>query len=213
MAWQISFSFSYDDRIGYRSIRSILTWHGGDDNDDGNHICIVLLCLLLATYLPRDIARCYHPCAFAAKLIAVASRFVGQDPGIARPRILVCELNPHAGGTVMNEEVLPLFRCSVAAGTEVKLNGLLPIPCFSRNLSTTPTPLLAVYHDRDLPVLKYGLPGATNGRLGLPDAHRVDHGTALNWRDVAKAGVEHLYGANRHQMIVLTQCHPAHPNP
>jgi len=105
--------------------------------------------------------------------------------GIARPRIAVCGVNPHAGegGHLGREEtdiIAPVVARLSAQGYCV--HG--PVPA---DTAFTPTALrdtdvvLAMYHDQGLPVLKHqGFGHAVNVTLGLPILRTsVDHGTAL----------------------------------
>lgn len=116
-------------------------------------------------------------------------RIVCQDLnkrfGIAKPRILVCGLNPHAGegGHLGREEIEiiePALETLRAEG--IQLLGPLPadtlfVPRYLKGADA----VLAMYHDQGLPVLKYmGFGQAVNITLGLPIIRTsVDHGTAL----------------------------------
>jgi 4-hydroxythreonine-4-phosphate dehydrogenase len=106
--------------------------------------------------------------------------------GIAKPHILVCGLNPHAGenGHLGREEIEVMEP--VLKG--LRKQGLLlhgPIPADTifteKNLANADV-VLTMYHDQGLPVLKYmGFGQAVNITLGLPIIRTsVDHGTALD---------------------------------
>jgi 4-hydroxythreonine-4-phosphate dehydrogenase len=106
--------------------------------------------------------------------------------GIARPRIGVCGLNPHAGesGHLGSEEqriIEPAVRAARRQGLEVR--GPFPADTLfvPRNLAAYDA-ILAMYHDQGLPVLKHsGFGTAVNVTLGLPVIRTsVDHGTALD---------------------------------
>ncbi|SOC54820.1 4-hydroxythreonine-4-phosphate dehydrogenase [Chromohalobacter canadensis] len=111
--------------------------------------------------------------------------------GIARPRILVCGLNPHAG----EEGHLGVEERDIIAPTlaELRRDGLDlvgPLPAdtlFTPRHLNNADAVLAMYHDQGLPVLKYaGFGEAANVTLGLPLIRTsVDHGTAL---DLAASG-------------------------
>ncbi|MEJ2514102.1 MAG: 4-hydroxythreonine-4-phosphate dehydrogenase PdxA [Gammaproteobacteria bacterium] len=111
--------------------------------------------------------------------------------GIARPRVLVAGLNPHAGesGQLGDEEIrviAPLIRRLVDEGMD--LSGPLPADTiFTPSRLENADAVLAMYHDQGLPVLKYaGFGRAVNVTLGLPIIRTsVDHGTAL---DIAGRG-------------------------
>ncbi len=110
---------------------------------------------------------------------------------IARPRILVCGLNPHAGesGHLGHEEaevIQPVLATLRARGMD--LVGPLPADTlFTPGVLQDADAVLAMYHDQGLPVLKYaGFGQAVNLTLGLPILRTsVDHGTAL---DLAGSG-------------------------
>lgn len=106
--------------------------------------------------------------------------------GIARPRILVCGLNPHAGesGHLGLEEIdviAPVLEG--LRGASAELIGPLPADTlFTPKYLEHADAVLAMYHDQGLPVLKYkGFGRAVNITLGLPIIRTsVDHGTALD---------------------------------
>jgi 4-hydroxythreonine-4-phosphate dehydrogenase len=109
--------------------------------------------------------------------------------GIARPRVLVAGLNPHAGegGHLGREDVdviAPICRAYVDRGVV----GPLPADTlFTQRVLAGADAVLAMYHDQGLPVLKHvGFGNAVNVTLGLPIVRTsVDHGTAL---DIAGRG-------------------------
>jgi 4-hydroxythreonine-4-phosphate dehydrogenase len=106
--------------------------------------------------------------------------------GIARPRILVAGLNPHAGesGHLGREEIeviTPVIEALKKQG--MQLTGPLPADTlFTPRLLAHADAVLAMYHDQGLPVLKYATFGqGINITLGLPIIRTsVDHGTALD---------------------------------
>lgn len=106
--------------------------------------------------------------------------------GIARPRILVCGLNPHAGedGHLGREEI-EVIEPALEALRHEGLNLVGPLPAdtlFTPKHLDNCDAVLAMYHDQGLPVLKYkGFGAAVNVTLGLPIVRTsVDHGTALD---------------------------------
>jgi 4-hydroxythreonine-4-phosphate dehydrogenase len=109
--------------------------------------------------------------------------------GIAKPRVLVAGLNPHAGegGHLGREEVdviAPVCRAYAHRG----IVGPLPADTlFTQRVLAGADAVLAMYHDQGLPVLKHvGFGDAVNVTLGLPIVRTsVDHGTAL---DIAGRG-------------------------
>jgi 4-hydroxythreonine-4-phosphate dehydrogenase len=105
--------------------------------------------------------------------------------GFARPRILVCGLNPHAGeaghlGTEERDIIQPAIE--KARASEIDAAGPVPADtAFTPRSLASADVVLAMYHDQGLPVLKYaGFGNAVNITLGLPIVRTsVDHGTAL----------------------------------
>ena len=103
---------------------------------------------------------------------------------IARPRVLVTSLNPHAGegGHLGHEEIdviAPVCRAFAQRGVV----GPLPADTlFTPRMLSGADAVLAMYHDQGLPVLKHvGFGNAVNVTLGLPIVRTsVDHGTALD---------------------------------
>ena len=124
--------------------------------------------------------------------------------GIARPRILVAGLNPHAGegGHMGREEidiiapVLNKLRMPEHGGME--LVGPLPADTlFTRNVLAGSAAQLAMYHDQGLAVLKYAaFEDGINVTLGLPIVRTsVDHGTALDLAATGRADPRSLFAA------------------
>lgn len=114
--------------------------------------------------------------------------------GLARPRILVTGLNPHAGegGYLGREEIdviTPVLQAAQSKGMHV--TGPYPADTlFQPKYLEQADCVLAMYHDQGLPVLKHASFGrGVNITLGLPIVRTsVDHGTAL---DQAAAGLGH----------------------
>ncbi len=122
---------------------------------------------------------------------------------IARPRIAVAGLNPHAGeeGYLGREEIdviAPVLATLRKKGFE--LTGPLPADTlFHPERLKSYDCVLAMYHDQGLPVLKYASFGSgVNVTLGLPIIRTsVDHGTALELAGTGKAEVGSLIEAIR----------------
>lgn len=147
---------------------------------------------LVTTHLPlRKVAD-----AITFERVTRISRLLAADLqrqfGIAKPRIAVCGLNPHAGedGHLGREEldiIIPALDALRAEGVDMR--GPLPADTLftPRHLAGVDA-VLAMYHDQGLAVLKYaGFGQAANITLGLPLVRTsVDHGTAL---DLAGRGV------------------------
>jgi 4-hydroxythreonine-4-phosphate dehydrogenase len=119
-------------------------------------------------------------------VIEIVHRELRTRFGIARPRIGVCGLNPHAGesGHLGREEIeilQPAIEHLTAQGMD--LTGPLPADTvFTETASARFDAIIAMYHDQGLPVLKrVGFGHAVNITLGLPIIRvSVDHGTALD---------------------------------
>lgn len=106
--------------------------------------------------------------------------------GIAKPRILVTGLNPHAGegGHLGTEEITTINPVLERLRQEgMLLKGPLPADTlFTQHNLVQGDCVLAMYHDQGLPVLKHASFGeGVNVTLGLPMIRTsVDHGTALD---------------------------------
>ncbi|MDE2219142.1 MAG: 4-hydroxythreonine-4-phosphate dehydrogenase PdxA [Gammaproteobacteria bacterium] len=121
--------------------------------------------------------------------------------GIARPRIGVCGLNPHAGESGhLGSEEQQVIEPALRAARELGLDVHGPIPADTlfvpRNLEPFDA-VLAMYHDQGLPVLKHaGFGHAVNVTLGLPIIRTsVDHGTALDLAGTGRADAGSLEAA------------------
>jgi 4-hydroxythreonine-4-phosphate dehydrogenase len=115
-----------------------------------------------------------------------------RDFGVARPRIVVAGLNPHAGegGAIGREEltiVAPAVRTLRGLGIDVR--GPAPADSlFHEAARSTYDAALCLYHDQALiPVKMLDFWGGVNLTLGLPIVRTSpDHGTAF---DIAGKGV------------------------
>jgi 4-hydroxythreonine-4-phosphate dehydrogenase len=121
-----------------------------------------------------------------ATLVITAGELVAKF-GIARPRIAVCGLNPHAGegGHLGREEieVIAPVIAEVACDSIAEFTGPVPadtvfVPAHLQRYDA----VVAMFHDQGLPVLKAASFGhGVNVTLGLPFPRTsVDHGTALD---------------------------------
>ena len=120
---------------------------------------------------------------------------------IAKPRILVCGLNPHAGedGYLGREEIdviNPVLETYRAQGIDMSLSLPADTLFTPENLKDADA-VLAMYHDQGLPVLKsQGFGEAVNITLGLPFIRTsVDHGTALSLAGTGQAKSSSLHVA------------------
>ena len=120
---------------------------------------------------------------------------------IARPRILVCGLNPHAGegGHLGHEETDVIEPVIMQLRSEgMTLEGPVPADtAFLPQRLSKFDAVLAMYHDQGLPVLKHhDFARAVNVTLGLPFVRTsVDHGTALELAGTGKADCTSLRAA------------------
>ncbi len=122
----------------------------------------------------------------------IAAAALERDFGVARPRLAVAGLNPHAGeaGSIGGEDeavVAPAVRELRAAGVDAA--GPLPADTmFHAAARARYDAALCMYHDQALiPIKTLAFERAVNVTLGLPFIRTSpDHGTAL---DIAGKGV------------------------
>jgi 4-hydroxythreonine-4-phosphate dehydrogenase len=156
---------------------------------------------LATTHLPLRAV----PAAITADGIKAVLRVLAADLrrrfGLARPRILVAGLNPHAGeqGHLGREEIDAIEPALAELRAEgLDLTGPLPADTlFTRPRLARADAVLAMYHDQGLPVLKYaGFGESVNVTLGLPIVRTsVDHGTALELAGTGRADPGSLLAA------------------
>ena len=156
---------------------------------------------LATTHMPlRDVPRALTREGLE-RTLRMLDRDLRDKFGIARPRILVAGLNPHAGesGHLGREEIdviAPVIEKLKAEG--LRLTGPLPADTlFTPRYLREADAVLAMYHDQGLPVLKHsGFGEAVNITLGLPFIRTsVDHGTALDLAGTGKADAGSLEAA------------------
>ena len=140
-------------------------------------------------------------------LIVTTARIVVADLkarlGLARPRLAVSGLNPHAGedGSLGNEEltiVAPAIEILRGEGFEVR--GPLPADTmFHGAARKTYDCAICMYHDQALiPVKTLAFEEAVNVTLGLPFIRTSpDHGTAFDIAGTGKANPSSLIAALR----------------
>ena len=127
------------------------------------------------------------------EVLEILDRDLARWWGIARPRIAVCGLNPHAGesGHLGSEEIR-VIAPAIAHMRErgLRLSGPLPADtAFVPGVLADFDAVLAMYHDQGLPVIKHAaFESAVNVTLGLPILRTsVDHGTALELAATGRA--------------------------
>lgn len=147
---------------------------------------------LATTHLPlKDVAAALSQDGLA-RVLDIIDADLKNKFGIARPRILVCGLNPHAGeGGYLGREEIDVITPAIGAAQARGIDARGPYPAdtlFQPKYLHDADCVLAMYHDQGLPVLKYATFGnGVNITLGLPLIRTsVDHGTAL---DLAAQGL------------------------
>jgi 4-hydroxythreonine-4-phosphate dehydrogenase len=163
--------------------------------------------VLATTHLPlRDVPGLLRPAdvARAAFLAAVSLR---RHLGVARPRIAVAGLNPHAGeaGRFGDEEtriVVPGIAEArarlAAAGVDAEVSGPgVPDAVFRQAALGGYDAVVALYHDQGLiPVKLLHFDEAVNVTLGLPFVRTSpDHGTAYDIAGTGRARADSFLAA------------------
>ena len=141
---------------------------------------------LTTTHLPLSAV----PAAITEALVTRTVRIVADELSakfrIAKPRIAVCGLNPHAGEDgYLGREEIEIIAPALAALREQGIAVAGPLPAdtiFVPAKASEFDCVIAMYHDQGLPVLKHASFGhGVNVTLGLPILRTsVDHGTALD---------------------------------
>jgi len=170
------------ERCGAKTPVMLLVSGDGDgDNQNPMRVALLTTHLPLAQ-VPRAVTR-----ARILAVLEVLRADLRAKFGIARPRIGVCGLNPHAGeaGHLGREEVDiigPALAEARAADPASTIDGPLPADtAFTPARLATVDAVLALYHDQGLPAFKHAaFGGGVNLTLGLPIIRAsVDHGSAL----------------------------------
>jgi 4-hydroxythreonine-4-phosphate dehydrogenase len=176
-------------------------------------LCGSLRVALVTTHLAlADVPRAITPERLLATL-RIVHLDLERHFGIARPRIMVLGLNPHAGesGHLGREEIEviePVLARLRAEGMD--LRGPVPADtAFAPQSLAGADVVLAMYHDQGLPVLKHvGFGNAVNLTLGLPILRTsVDHGTALSLARTGRADAGSLRAA---LSLAVTLTSPGH---
>lgn len=148
---------------------------------------------LVTTHLPLRLVPEQITRARVEHTILTVARHLHDCVGLARPRLAVCGLNPHAGeaghlGTEDAQIIAPAIAACRAAGVAVE--GPLPADtAFTVAMRERFDCYVSMFHDQGLPVLKaLGFGHAVNVTLGLPLVRTsVDHGTALELAGTGRA--------------------------
>src|SRR5512139_1146186 len=156
---------------------------------------------LATTHLPlREVADAITQ-QLLEDILLILNRDLQRRFGIAKPRILVAGLNPHAGeGGYLGREELDIMIPVLDKLRAQGMNVSPPLPAdtlFAQHRLKECDAVLAMYHDQGLPVLKHASFGeGVNITLGLPIIRTsVDHGTALDLAGTGKADVGSLLEA------------------
>jgi 4-hydroxythreonine-4-phosphate dehydrogenase len=131
----------------------------------------------------------------------IVARDLRERFGIARPRLAVAGLNPHAGeeGTLGDED-LTLVRPAVEQLKAEGIDARGPVPAdtlFHEGARATYDVALAMYHDQALiPIKTLAFDHAVNVTLGLPFVRTSpDHGTAFDIAGTGRADPSSLVAA------------------
>jgi 4-hydroxythreonine-4-phosphate dehydrogenase len=145
------------------------------------------------------------PAALTTDLLVRTGRIVAHDFktrfGLARPRLVVAGLNPHAGehGAMGSEDaaiVLPAVERLQAEGIDVR--GPLPADSMFHPAARERYDVaLCTYHDQALiPIKTLAFDNAVNATLGLPFVRTSpDHGTAFDIAGTGRADPASLIAA------------------
>ncbi|MDO8605400.1 MAG: 4-hydroxythreonine-4-phosphate dehydrogenase PdxA [Phaeospirillum sp.] len=139
-----------------------------------------------------------------AEIVAVgtvtASALI-EDFAIARPRLAVAALNPHAGeGGAMGREDMEIVAPAVAELRRAGIDAVGPLPAdtlFHAKARQTYDAVLCMYHDQALiPLKTIDFDRGVNITLGLPFVRTSpDHGTAFDLAGTGRASPESLMAA------------------
>ena len=171
---------------------------------------------LATTHLPISDVAAAITTQSLTDVIRILNKDLQKQFGIAKPRILVCGLNPHAGegGHLGREEIETIIpTLEILRGEGIDCIGPLPADTlFTPKYLEQADAVLAMYHDQGLPVLKYkGFGQGVNITLGLPIIRTsVDHGTALDMAGSGKTDVGSLATAIRYAEQMLSATKPDH---
>ncbi len=131
----------------------------------------------------------------------IAANALKNDFAIAKPRLAVAGLNPHAGENgAMGSEEAEIIAPAVEALREVGIDAFGPVPpdtLFTNRARKTYDAALCMYHDQALiPIKAIAFETAVNVTLGLPFVRTSpDHGTALDIAGTGKADATSLLAA------------------
>lgn len=164
---------------------------------EGGGLRVVLATIHLAL---KDVAA--HLTANAITHVArVTATALTRDYGIARPRLAVAALNPHAGEAgAMGREEMEIIAPAVAELVADGIDAQGPFPAdtlFHVGARARYDAVLCMYHDQGLiPLKTLDFDTGVNITLGLPFVRTSpDHGTALSLAGTGKASASSLIAA------------------
>jgi 4-hydroxythreonine-4-phosphate dehydrogenase len=141
---------------------------------------------LATTHVPLSAVASAITEALLTRTVRIVADELSAKFRIAKPRIAVCGLNPHAGeGGYLGREEIEIIAPALAVLREQGIAVAGPLPAdtvFVPAKASEFDCVIAMYHDQGLPVLKHASFGhGVNVTLGLPIVRTsVDHGTALD---------------------------------
>ena len=156
---------------------------------------------LVTTHLPLSAVAAAITPTRLEQVVRILERDLREKFGIARPSILVCGLNPHAGESGhLGREEIDVIAPTLETLRREGLRLIGPVPAdtaFTPHRLAGIDAVLAMYHDQGLPVIKYaGFGRVVNVTLGLPIIRTsVDHGTALDLAGSGRADAGSLCAA------------------
>lgn len=146
---------------------------------------------LATVHVPLRAVAGFHTPASLLELCRVVAGDLERRFGIARPRLALLGINPHAGESgLLGHEDADVVAATVALGAAEGLSLSGPHPAdtwFRPGFEGAADCVVAMYHDQGLlPVKCLAFGSAVNVTLGLPIVRTsVDHGTAF---DIAGKG-------------------------
>ena len=136
-------------------------------------------------------------------LIRIVAHDLAHRFGIARPRLAIAGLNPHAGEEgALGDEDLVMVRPAVERLRALGIDARGPLPAdtmFHAAARATYDVALAMYHDQALiPIKTLAFDHGVNVTLGLPFVRTSpDHGTAFDIAGTGRADPSSLIAALR----------------
>ncbi len=169
---------------------------------------------LATTHLPLAAVPAAITRESLTRIIQILDADLRAKFGIAKPRIVVCGLNPHAGeGGHLGREEIEVIEPVLEALRDAGIDLVGPLPAdtlFTPRHLDDADAVLSMFHDQGLPVLKFkGFGAAVNITLGLPFIRTsVDHGTALDLAGTGKASAGSLAYAIATARTMAAHCSP-----